>query len=77
MTPPSDLWAGGASDRPRPRRPRRPGRTHLGLRPPEPGGGGQEPDDDRWERWRGPVVAAAVASVVALLGGPGRRVPAC
>ena len=67
MTPPSDLWAGGASDRPRPRRPRRPGRTHLGLRPPEPPGGGQDPgDDDRWERWRPVVIAASVASVLAL-----------
>ncbi len=67
MTPPSDLWAGGASDRPRPRRPRRPGRTHLGLRPPEPPGGGQDPGDgDRWERWRPAVIAASVASVLAL-----------
>ncbi|HEX5911482.1 MAG TPA: trypsin-like peptidase domain-containing protein [Thermoleophilaceae bacterium] len=67
MTPPSDLWAGGASERPRPRRPRRPGRTHLGLRPPEPPDGGHEPgDDDRWKRWRAPIVAAAVASVLAL-----------
>ena len=67
VTPPSDLWAGGASERPRPRRPRRPGRTHLGLRPPEPPDGGQDPgDDDRWKRWRAPIVAAAVASVLAL-----------
>ena len=67
MTPPSDLWAGGASERQRPRRPRRPGRTHLGLRPPEPPDGGQEPGDgDRWKRWRAPIVAAAVASVLAL-----------
>ena len=67
MTPPSDLWAGGASERPRPRRPRRPGRTHLGLRPPEPPGGDRDPgDDDRWKRWRAPIVAAAVASVLAL-----------
>ena len=64
---PSDLWAGGASERPRPRRPRRPGRTHLGLRPPEPPGGGTDPgDDDPWKRWRAPIVAAAVASVLAL-----------
>ena len=66
MTPPSDLWAGGASERPRPRRPRRPGRTHLGLRPPEPPDGGDPGDDDLWKRWRAPIVAAAVASVLAL-----------
>jgi len=67
VTPPSDLWAGGASERPRPRRPRRPGRTHLGLRPPDPPDGGGDPgDDDRWKRWRAPIVAAAVASVLAL-----------
>jgi len=70
VTPPSDLWAGGAPDRPRPRRPRRPGRTHLGLRPPEPPGGGKEPDDDdRWKRLRGPVIAASVATVIALCVG--------
>ena len=66
MTPPSDLWAGGAPDRPRPRRPRRPGRTHLGLRPPEPPSGQDPGDDDRWKRWRPAVIAASVASVLAL-----------
>jgi len=66
VTPPSDLWAGGASDRPRPRRPRRPGRTHLGLRPPEPPDGQEPGDDDRWKRWRPAVIAASVASVLAL-----------
>ena len=70
VTPPSDLWAGGASDRPRPRKPRRPGRTHLGLRPPDPPGGDNDPgDDDRWKRLRGPVIAASVATVIALCVG--------
>ncbi len=66
MTP-SDLWAGGAADRPRPKRPRRPGPIRPASSPADPGGGqGPEEDRSRWRKLRTPVGAATVAAVVAL-----------
>jgi putative serine protease PepD len=74
VTPPSDLWAGGAADRPRPRRPRRPGRTSGGQGPPlstlPAGRGPDEPPPRSWrERLGLPAAAAALAAVIALIAG--------
>lgn len=74
VTPPSDLWAGGAADRPRAKRPRRPGRSSSGVGPPNstlPGArGSEEPEARGWsERLRTPVAAAVIAAAIALSAG--------
>ncbi|MGI8844841.1 MAG: S1C family serine protease [Thermoleophilaceae bacterium] len=66
MTP-SDLWAGGAAGRPRPKRPRRPGPIRPASAPPGSGeDGGPGDDRSRWQRVRLPLAAATALALVAL-----------